>query len=38
MGQVAFRTYAPVITVCYIIPKSMSQWDPYCEQVQIKED
>lgn len=38
MGQVAFRTYAPLVSVRYIIPKTMSQGDPYCEYVLIVED
>ncbi len=33
MGQVAFRTYAPLLSVRYAIPRTMSQGDPYCEYV-----
>lgn len=38
MGQVALRTYAPLVPVRYAIPKTMSQGDPYCEYVLIVED
>ncbi len=38
MGQVAFRTYAPLISVRYAIPRTMSQGDPYCEYVLIIEE